>query len=124
MQIAKRNDDLCAVLGQSPLLYHVTRWFDAHAPPKQEPRMPRIHVRGGRPLAGYNAGGQRINVVKGDYDAHLVENLFPQDAVPHAALEISGAHGPNPLFVKCTDYTNEIEWDQFPDGGHPYFVPA
>ncbi|MEX3960107.1 hypothetical protein AB4Y31_29325 [Trinickia sp. EG282A] len=85
--------------------------------------MPTIHVRGGRPLAGYDAGGQRINVLKGDYDARLVEHLFPQDAVPQAALEISRAHGPNPLFVKCTEYTNEVEWGQFPDGGHPISFP-
>lgn len=63
-------------------------------------------------------------VVKGDYDAHLVEYLFPQGVVPEAALEITNAHGTLPLFVKCMEYTNEIEWDRFPDGGQPYFFRA
>ncbi|MGZ0002915.1 hypothetical protein [Burkholderia gladioli] len=66
----------------------------------------------------------RIVVVRGDYDAYLVEHLFPQGVVPEPALEIANAHGANPLFVKCAEYVNEVEWREFPGGGHPYFVPA
>jgi predicted phosphodiesterase len=66
----------------------------------------------------------RIVVVRGDYDAHLVEHLFPQAVVPEQALEIASTHGANPLFVKCAEYVNEVEWTEFPNGGHPYFAPA
>jgi len=86
--------------------------------------MARVHFRGGRPLAGYSHTGARLGVVEGDYDAHLVEHVFPQAAVLEAALEIPNAPGVFPLFVKCAEYTNEIEWDQFPDRGHPYFIRA
>lgn len=86
--------------------------------------MARIHVRGGRPLAGYAHAGMRMVVVRGDYDARLMEHLFPQGVVPEPALEIVNAHGANPLFVKCAEYANEVEWPEFPNGGHPYFVPA
>jgi hypothetical protein len=86
--------------------------------------MTRIHVRGGRPLAGYSHTGVRLVVVKGDYDAHLIERMFPQGVAPERALEIANAHGAFPLFVKCAEYTNDIEWDQFPDGTHPYFIRA
>lgn len=82
--------------------------------------MARIHVRGGRPLAGYALAGTRIVVVRRDYDAHLVEHLFPQGVVPEPALEIANAHGVNPLFVKCAEYINEVEWPEFPNGGDPY----
>ncbi len=86
--------------------------------------MARIHVRGGRPLAGYAHAGMRIVVVRGDYEARLVEHLFPQGAVPEQALEIANAHGANALFVKCAEYVNEVEWTEFPNGGQPYFVAA
>ncbi|KAB0648377.1 hypothetical protein [Burkholderia diffusa] len=66
----------------------------------------------------------RIVVVRGDYDAYLVEHLFPQGVVPEPALEIPNAHGANHLFVKCAEYGNEVEWREFPGGGHPYFVAA
>jgi hypothetical protein len=47
--------------------------------------MARIHVRGGTPLAGYAHAGMRIVVESGDYDARLVEHLFPQGVVPEQA---------------------------------------
>ena len=72
--------------------------------------MARIHVRGGRPLAEYAHAGMRIVVVRGDYEARLVEHLFPRGVLPEQALEIHNAHGANPLFVRCAEYTNEIEW--------------
>lgn len=31
--------------------------------------MPRIHVRGGRPLAGYSHTGARLVVVRGDWSS-------------------------------------------------------
>ncbi|MBN3754211.1 hypothetical protein G3N95_14765 [Paraburkholderia sp. Tr-20389] len=86
--------------------------------------MTRIHVRGGKPLAGYAHAGMRIVVVRGDYEARVVEHLFPHGFAPEQALEIDSAHGANPLFVRCAEYINEVEWSEFPDGGHPYFVPA
>jgi hypothetical protein len=86
--------------------------------------MARIHVRGGRPLAGYTSAGMRLVVMRGDYDTQMVDHLFPQAVAPGPALEITNAHGANPLFVKCAEYVNEIEWPEFPNGGHPYSVPA
>ena len=86
--------------------------------------MRRIHVRGGRPLAGYSHTGARLVVVRGDYEAQLTEHMFPQGVVPERALEIGNSHGALPLFVKCAEYTIEIDWDTFPEGAHPYFIPA
>jgi hypothetical protein len=86
--------------------------------------MTKIHVRGGKPLAAYRPTGVRIVVPAGDFEAGPTEHTFPQRPAPEAALEILNAQGVNSLFVKCEEYTNEIEWDQFPDGGAPYFVPA
>ncbi|KPD18001.1 hypothetical protein ADM96_15585 [Burkholderia sp. ST111] len=86
--------------------------------------MARIHVRGGLPLAAFRSSNPRVQVNPGDYEAHVVEHTFPGQQAPEAALEILNADGTDSLFVKCAQYTNEIEWDQFPDGAHPYFVPA
>ena len=86
--------------------------------------MARIHVRGGLPLAAFRRSNGRVVVAKGDYEAHVIEHTFPGQYTPEAALEILNAHGTDSLFVKCAEYTNEIEWNQFPDGAYPYFVPA
>lgn len=86
--------------------------------------MARIHVRGGRPLAAFRRSNGRVMVKKGDYEAHVIEHTFPGQDTAEAALEILNAHGTDSLFVKCAEYTNEIEWNQFPGGAFPYFVPA
>ncbi|MDR8401705.1 hypothetical protein NE850_35820 [Paraburkholderia sp. USG1] len=86
--------------------------------------MTRIHVRGGLPLAAFRPSNSRVVVEKGDYEAHVIEHTFPGQHTPEAALEIFNAHGTDSLFVKCAEYTNEIEWNQFPDGAYPYFAPA
>jgi hypothetical protein len=88
--------------------------------------MARIHVREipSYPLAAFRRSIGRVVVGKGDYEAYVIEHTFPGQHAPEAALEILNAHDTDSLFVKCAEYTNEIEWDQFPDGAHPYFVPA
>jgi hypothetical protein len=85
--------------------------------------MPVIHVIGGLPLAAFNVAGQRLRVVSGDYEARLTDYQFPQENAPEPALEISGAEDRtgNSLFVKCSEYHNDIEWNNFPDGGGRLF---
>lgn len=88
--------------------------------------MPRIHVIGGLPLAAFNAAGQRLRVMKGDYEARLTDHQFPQEPAPAPALEILGAdnNSGHSLFVKCSEYHNDIEWARFPDGGGRLFESA
>jgi hypothetical protein len=86
--------------------------------------MVKIHVRGGLQLAAFRSSNPRVVVNPGDYEVRVVEHTFPGQHAPEAALEILNAHGTDSLFVKCAEYINEIEWDQFPDGAYPYFVPA
>lgn len=85
-----------------------------------------IRVRGGFVLAGYSERGMRLRIMAGEYVARRVVHEFPRGAAPEDALEVTGSQPSrgSPLFVKCAEYGNEVDWAAFPEGGQPYFVPA
>jgi hypothetical protein len=85
-----------------------------------------IRVRGGFVLAGYSERGMRLRIMAGEYVARRVSHAFPRGEAPEDALEVTASqqHRGAPLFVKCAEYGNEVDWAAFPDGGQPYFVPA
>jgi cytosine/adenosine deaminase-related metal-dependent hydrolase len=69
-------------------------------------------------VAGYREDGARVNILPGIYEAEITNHLFPNTTSDEMAIQVNSALRDKPLLIRCSEYDNEIDWADKPNGAN------